>query len=37
MTEPLTERDKVIVKRGTMGSYFLKLGSQPGIRAKRVG
>jgi len=29
--------DKVVVKRGTMGSYFLKLGSQPGIRAKRVG
>jgi hypothetical protein len=29
--------DKVVVKRGTMGSYFLKLGSQPGFRARRVG
>ena len=34
---PPRKGDKVIVKRGTMGSYFLKLGSQPGIRAKRVG
>jgi hypothetical protein len=29
--------DKVIVKRGVMGSYFFKLGSQPGFKAKRVG
>lgn len=29
--------DKVIVRRGTMGSYFFKLGSQPGFKAKRVG
>jgi hypothetical protein len=29
--------DKVVVKRGTMGSYFLKIGSQPGVKAKRVG
>jgi hypothetical protein len=29
--------DKVVVRRGTMGSYFLKLGSQPGFRARRVG
>src|SRR5947209_4309523 len=29
--------DKVVVKRGTMGSYFVKLGSQPGFKAKRVG
>jgi hypothetical protein len=34
---PPRRGDKVIVRRGTMGSYFLKLGSQPGIRAKRVG
>jgi len=34
---PPRRGDKVVVKRGTMGSYFLKLGSQPGIRAKRVG
>lgn len=29
--------DKVVVKRGTLGSYFLKLGSQPGFKAKRIG
>ena len=29
--------DKVIVKRGTLGSYFLKLGNQPGFKAKRIG
>jgi hypothetical protein len=29
--------DKVVVKRGSMGSYFVKLGSQPGFKAKRVG
>ena len=34
---PPRRGDKVVVKRGTMGSYFLKLGSQPGIRARRVG
>ena len=34
---PPRKGDKVTVKRGTMGSYFLKIGSQPGIRAKRVG
>lgn len=29
--------DKVVVKRGTLGSYFLRLGSQPGFKARRVG
>jgi hypothetical protein len=29
--------DKVVVRRGTLGSYFFKLGNQPGFRAKRVG
>ena len=29
--------DKVVVKRGTLGSYFLKLGSQPGFKARRIG
>jgi hypothetical protein len=28
--------DKVIVRRGTLGSYFLKLGKQPGFKAKRI-
>ena len=34
---PPRKGDKVIVKRGTLGSYFVKLGSQPGFKAKRVG
>lgn len=34
---PPRRGDKVIVKRGTLGSYFLKLGSQPGVKVKRVG
>jgi hypothetical protein len=34
---PPRRGDKVVVRRGTMGSYFLKLGSQPGFRARRVG
>jgi hypothetical protein len=29
--------DKVVVKRGALGSYFFKLGSQPGFKARRVG
>ena len=29
--------DKITVKRGALGSYFLKIGSQPGFKAKRVG
>jgi hypothetical protein len=29
--------DKVVVRRGTLGSYFFKLGSQPGFKAKRIG
>jgi hypothetical protein len=28
--------DKVIVRRGTLGSYFFKLGNQPGFKAKRI-
>ncbi len=34
---PPRRGDKVVVRRGAMGSYFLKLGSQPGFKAKRVG
>jgi len=34
---PPRRGDKVVVRRGTLGSYFVKLGSQPGFRAKRVG
>ena len=34
---PPRKGDKVVVKRGTMGSYFVRLGSQPGFKAKRIG
>ena len=34
---PPRRGDKAIVKRGTLGSYYIKLGSQPGFKAKRVG
>lgn len=34
---PPRRGDKVIVKRGLMGSYYLQLGKQPGFKAKRVG
>ena len=34
---PPRRGDKVVVKRGTLGSYFVKVGSQPGFKAKRVG
>lgn len=33
---PPRKGDKVIIKRGTLGSYFVKLGSQPSFKAKRV-
>jgi hypothetical protein len=29
--------DKVVVRRGALGAYFVKLGSQPGFKARRVG
>lgn len=29
--------DKVTVKRGALGSYFVKVGRQPGFKAKRIG
>jgi hypothetical protein len=34
---PPRRGDKVIVRRGALGAYFVKLGSQPGFKAKRVG
>ena len=33
---PPRKGDKVVIKRGTLGSYFVKLGSQPSFKAKRV-
>lgn len=29
--------DKVVVKRGALGSYFVQIGRQPGFKAKRTG
>jgi hypothetical protein len=29
--------DKVVVRRGSFGAFFLRVGGQPGIRVKRVG
>ena len=34
---PPRRGDKVVVKRGTLGSYFLRLGSQPGFKVRRIG
>lgn len=34
---PPRRGDKVIVKRGLMGSFYLELGKQPGFKAKRIG
>jgi hypothetical protein len=34
---PPRRGDKVIIRRGALGAYFVKLGSQPGFKAKRVG
>ncbi len=34
---PPRRGDKVVVKRGTLGSYFFRLGRQPGFKVKRIG
>ncbi len=34
---PPRRGDKVVVKRGALGSYFLRLGNQPGFRVRRIG
>jgi hypothetical protein len=34
---PPRRGDKIVVKRGALGAYFVKVGSQPGFKAKRVG
>lgn len=34
---PPRRGDKIVIKRGALGSYFVKIGSQPGYKAKRVG
>ena len=34
---PPQRGDKVVVSRGALGSYFLKLGKQPGFKVRRIG
>jgi hypothetical protein len=34
---PPRRGDKIVVRRGALGAYFVKIGSQPGYKAKRVG
>ena len=34
---PPRRGDKVVVRRGALGAYFVKVGSQPGYKAKRIG
>jgi len=34
---PPERGDKVVVHRGTFGAFFLRVGSQPGIRVARIG
>jgi hypothetical protein len=34
---PPERGNKVVVHRGTFGAFFLRVGSQPGIRVKRIG
>lgn len=34
---PPKKGDKVVVHRGSFGAFFLRLGSQPGFKVKRIG
>ena len=34
---PPRRGEKVVVKRGIMGSFYLQFGKQPGFKAKRIG
>lgn len=33
---PPAKGDKVTIKRGTLNSYFLRIGGQPGVKARRI-
>jgi hypothetical protein len=33
---PPRRGDKVLIKRGTLNSYFLRIGNQPGVKAHRI-
>lgn len=34
---PPTKGDKVVVRRGTLGAFFLRVAGQPGFKVKRIG
>lgn len=34
---PPMRGDKVVVRRGSLGSFYLTIGKQPGFKAKRIG
>jgi hypothetical protein len=34
---PPERGDKVVIKRGALGSFFLELGKQPGVKVRRIG
>ena len=34
---PPRRGDKVVIRRGALGAYFIKVGSQPGFKARRIG
>lgn len=34
---PPRRGDKVVIKRGSLGSFYLELGKQPGFKTKRIG
>ena len=34
---PPRSGDKVVIKRGALGSFFMELGKQPGVKVRRIG
>ena len=36
MGAKIRKGDKVVIKRGTLGAYFVKVAGQPGYKAKRT-
>jgi hypothetical protein len=34
---PPQHGDKVVIKRGALGAFFMELGKQPGVKVRRIG
>jgi hypothetical protein len=34
---PPERGDKVVIKRGALGAFFMELGKQPGVKVRRIG